>query len=282
MSTASPLVSTGWLADHRDGVVVLDATVLPVVADGRLTWESGRARFEEGHIPGARFADVLETFSDPTGRYAFTRPTAGRFSAAAESVGVGDGTTVVVSDGAAGNWAARLWWLFRSFGHDRVFVLDGGSQKWRAEQRPVEAGAGGPVPPVTFTAEERPGFWADKTTVADVVEGRENATLICALSPAEFSGETGFRPRRGHIPGSLNVPAGRLVSRETNAFLPAAELRELFADALAAPDPIVTYCGGGIAAASDALALAIVGRNDTRVYDGSLNEWAADDRLPLA
>ncbi|MGJ4844815.1 sulfurtransferase [Leifsonia sp. Le1] len=298
MTAHGPLVTTDWLAEnlHDPAVVVLDATVLPVVADGSLTWGSGRAQFEDAHIPGALFADIIEEFSDPTGEFAFTRPGAAQFAAAASAHGIGADTTVVVSDASVGNWAARLWWLFRSFGHESVVVLDGGLTKWRSEGRQVESGGAGVVsgvgtgepvarkraaPSTVFVPAQRSGFWADMSDVRAVVDGHAQATLICGLAPAEFSGASGFRARRGHIPGSVNIPAGRLVSRETNAFLPPEGLRILFADTLASPDPIITYCGGGIAAASDALALALLGRDDVRIYDGSLNEWAADADAPL-
>lgn len=285
MTALGPLVTTDWLAENLDdpAVVVLDATVLPVVADGSLTWESGRARFEDAHIPGALFADIIEEFSDRTGEFVFTRPGAAQFADAASALGIGAATTVVVSDASVGNWAARLWWLFRSFGHESVVVLDGGLTKWQAEGRPVESGVArvSGAPGAVLVPAKRSGFWADRSDVRAVVDGHETATLICGLAPAEFSGASGFRARRGHIPGSVNIPAGRLVSRETNAFLPSEELRVIFADTLASPDPVIAYCGGGIAAASDALALALLGRDDVRIYDGSLNEWASDADAPL-
>ena len=291
VTVPGPLVSTEWLAGRLGdpAVVVLDATVLAVVADGTLTWESGRAQYDAAHIPGSRFADILGAFSDPTGEFAFARPDADRFAAAAAALGIRSGTTVVAADAAVGNWAARLWWLFRSFGHENVAVLDGGLTKWRAEGRAIESGdaraAAAPelraAPDAPLVPVRQAGFWADKADVLAAVDGREPATLICALSPAEFTGASGFRARRGHIPGSINAPAARLVSPETNAFLPPEQLRVVLADALASPAPIITYCGGGIAAASDALALALLGRDDVRIYDGSLNEWAADAAAPL-
>src|SRR6185437_7676631 len=90
-----------------------------------------------------------------------------------------------------------------------------------------------------FTPEERAGHWVEKSFVEAVVEGGEPATLVCAVPPKEFAGVAGQRGRLGHIPGSVNAPAGRLVSRETNALLPIGDLRAVFADVLASPDPIV-------------------------------------------
>jgi thiosulfate/3-mercaptopyruvate sulfurtransferase len=283
---AGPTVSTQWLADHlgSDGLVILDATVLQVPhPHGGLAWLSGLDQYlVDGHIPGAVFADLLETFSDPTGAYPFSRPDAEQFSEAAVSVGVDDQTTVIVYDSAVGTWAARIWWLFRAFGYDRVAVLDGGLAKWKAEGRTTDLGTVEPRSVSGFTAEERAGHWVDKSFVEAVVDGDERATLVCALPPKEFAGEAGQRSRLGHIPGSVNAPAGRLVSRETNALLPVEALRTTFADVLASPDPIVTYCAGGIAAAADALVLTLLGRTDVALYDGSLNEWADDEDAPLA
>lgn len=282
---AGPLVSTQWLADHlgSDSLVILDATVVSSTRpDGSPASISGLDRYlVGGHLPGAVFADLLDVFSAPAAPYPFTRPVAEAFEAAAESVGVDADTTVVVYDSAAGQWASRLWWLFRAFGHASVAVLDGGIVKWKAEDRPVEVGHVEPRAATGFLAEERPEAWASKDEVAAVLDGTAEATLVCGLPPKEFSGEAGSRDRLGHIPGSVSAPAGRLVSRDTNAFLPVAALRETFADVLASDARIVTYCAAGIAAASDALALALLGRDDVAIYDGSLNEWTADPEAPL-
>jgi thiosulfate/3-mercaptopyruvate sulfurtransferase len=185
------------------------------------------------------------------------------------------GTTVVIYDAAVGQWASRLWWLFRSFGHDRVAVLDGGVTKWSGEDRPLETGDVEPKAAGRLLAvAERPGFWSDRDDVAAVLSGDRPGTLVCGAPPRDFAAR--------HIPGSVSAPAVRLVDRTSNAFLPRAELRELFADVLASSEPIVSYCGGGIAAAADALALALLDRHDVTVYDGSLNEWASDPEAPLA
>ncbi|CAM5350986.1 sulfurtransferase [Leifsonia shinshuensis] len=273
---AGPLVSTQWLCDHlgSDGLVVIDASVVPVTDGGRTSYASGRERYAEGHLPGAVFADLLDPFSDPAAPFPFTRPGAAAFAAAAAELGVDADTTVVVYDGAVGQWASRLWWLFRSFGHDRVAVLDGGLTKWREEGRPLESGTVVPAPAQPFAARELPGFWSDRDDVAALLAGDRPGTLVCGAPPKDFAAR--------HIPGSVSAPAVRLVDRATNALLPPAELHGLFADVLASPDPIVAYCGGGIAAAADALALALLGRDDVTVYDGSLNEWASDPAAPLA
>jgi thiosulfate/3-mercaptopyruvate sulfurtransferase len=280
---STPLVSTQWLADHlgADGLVVLDASVVGYTQpNGRPGHLSGHEQYLlEGHVPGAIFADVIEELSDPEGRYPYTRPSAERFAAAVGALGIGDSTTVVVYDTSVGQWAARVWWLFRAFGYDRVAVVDGGLGRWRAEERELELGHVEPVP-ARFTANERPELWVDKAFVEGVLRGEHEAALVCASPPQEFSGEVAHRSRAGHIPGSSSAPAGRLVDRDQRTFLDREKLRGILEPALGAPR-IVTYCGGGIAAASAALALTLLGENSVAVYDGSLNEWAADPEAEL-
>src|SRR3954470_18627383 len=139
----SPLVSTQWLADHLGGrLVVLDASVLAItLPNGTTGYLSGHEQYlVEGHVPGAIFADVVDELSDPEGAYPFTRPDADRFETAVGALGIDNETTVVIYDSVVGQWAARVWWLFRAFGYDRVAVLDGGFAKWRAEGRELETG----------------------------------------------------------------------------------------------------------------------------------------------
>ena len=272
----SPLVSTQWLADHlgSENLVVLDATAVPYVQpNGRPGYLSGQdAYLVEGHIPTAVFADLIEVFSDPEGDFPFTRPTAAQFEVAAASVGISNDTTVVVYDSAVGQWAARIWWLFRAFGYDNVAVLDGGLTAWTAEGRETDIGHVEPSP-ASFAAVERPESWVGVAEVEAIVRGEASGALVCGTAPKEFSGEAG----RGHIPGSVSVPAGRLVDRESNTFLPVESLRELLPPA----GRVVTYCNGGIAAASDALALVLAGHTDVALFDGSLNEWVADPSRPV-
>ena len=218
------------------------------------------------------FADLIEEFSDPEGAFPFTRPSAERFAAAASALGVGPGTSVVVYDAVVGQWAARLWWLLRSYGHDRVAVLDGGLTKWIAEGRDTGIGHVFPAP-APFRAVQQPGFWADKTEVEAIVRGEAPGALVCASPADDFA-------TRGHIPGSLSVPAAGLVDRESNAVLPHPALRETLAPVLT--ERVVTYCGAGIAAAADALALTLLGHRDVVVYDGSLTEWRTDPAAPLS
>lgn len=278
---SSPTVSTQWLADHlgSEKLVVLDATVL-LASGAHHGFVSGHEQYIlTGHIPGAGFADLLETFSDPNGRFPFTKPDQVRFEEAVGELGIDNDTEVVVYDAVFGQWASRIWWLFRSWGYDRVAVLDGGLTKWKAEGRETEIGHHD-VTSSTFVGKERPELWVDKAYVERVTAGSVRAGLVCGTPPKDFSGETSARPRAGHIPGSISVPAGRLVDRGGNALLDATELREKFAPVLE-EEHIVAYCGSGIAAAADALALTLLGHRNVVIYDGSLNEWAADPDAAL-
>jgi thiosulfate/3-mercaptopyruvate sulfurtransferase len=270
-------VSTAWLAEHlgQSGLVLLDATVVQRKSGGYL---SGLDEYLiGGHLPGAVFADLVESFSAPDGAYPLTRPTATDFAAAAGEHGVGPGTAVVVYDGGLGEWAARLAWLLLAFGHDRVAALDGGLTKWRAEGRPIESGYVAPVP-ASFEARERPGFWADRPEVEAALS--DGSTLLSAQPARAFAGDPQGRPRGGHLPGSLGVPMVRLLDRATSALLPEPDLRRVLSPALG-DARVVSYCASGAAAAFDALVLRDLGAADVRVYDAGLAEWSTDPALPL-
>jgi thiosulfate/3-mercaptopyruvate sulfurtransferase len=278
------LVSTAWLTERLEDpdLVVVDASVLK--SDGHLggrIWRSGRTAFEtEGHIPHARFGDLITEFSDLYAPFAFTRPDRIRFAVAAGKIGISKRSRVVVYDNTNGIWAARLWWLLRAFGHDRAAVLDGGLKAWVAEDRPIAHGAASARMAV-FTARERPDFFADTSDVLAVVEGRAPGLLACVLRRAVFTGAELRYSRPGHIPGSLNSPYEDLLGPD-NRLLPIDALRKRLAPLIEPKGRIVLYCGGGITAAGTALVLTHLGMRDIAVYDGSLAEWTADPALPLA
>lgn len=239
----TPLVSTDWLAAHLgdDGLVVLDASVLTVdgFGGGRAFVSGDEQYLVDGHIPGAVFADLFDDFSDPEGEYAFSRPSVRQFEREAQAHGVDNDTAVVVYDTGYGIWAARLWWLFRTLGFE-VRVLDGGFTKWRAEGRPTQTGDVRPRRAGEFSADEIARSWASKREVEAVVAAETDAVLLCALPRQEFLGDAGSRARRGHIPDSVSVPANELTAAD-RAYLPPDQLREIFAEALARPEPIIAY-----------------------------------------
>jgi thiosulfate/3-mercaptopyruvate sulfurtransferase len=282
----SDLVSTDWLAAHLGdpGLVVVDASVLGTETPVGFRWLSGLDEYLiDGHIPGAVFGDLLEEFSDPEGPYSFTRPEPARVERAARDLGIDDDVAVVVYDSSIAQWAARLWWILASAGLSRVAVLDGGLARWRAEGRAIETGFEAPRRAGALSLSPRERFWADGIEVQRIVAGEADAALVCALPPSDFRGETGRRARRGHIPGSVNVPVGSVVDRETRTLLQGAELEARLAAATAGhhPSRVVVYCGAGIAAAGTGFALRLAGHPDVAIYDGSLDEWVADPAAPL-
>ncbi|THG36144.1 sulfurtransferase [Glaciibacter flavus] len=277
----TPLVSTQWLADHlgSDDLVVLDATALLITAPfGGSTWLSGYDPYLiDGHIPRAVFADLLEEFSDQDGRFPFTLPDSDRVRDAAGAVGISADSRVVVYDTVNGRFAARLWWLLRSFDLASVAVLDGGFTAWKAAGLPVETGhVAASAVRTAFEPARLPGFWADKADVEAVLDGRDPATLVCSLPAADYRGEIVPSGRRaGHIPGSLNVPAALLVDRDSNLLRSGDALAARTAE-IPTDGPVILYCAAGILASLGALALTAQGASDVRVYDGSRTEWSAD------
>jgi thiosulfate/3-mercaptopyruvate sulfurtransferase len=286
MPLLSPLVSPTELRDAlgAEQVRVFDATVFlrRAVPGGPYTVESGRENYARAHIPWAGFADIPFALSDPASPFPFTLPAAELFAAAAGRLGIGDGTHVVAYSQDAPMWATRLWWLLRYFGHDDTSVLDGGLAAWTAAAGPVESGENA-YPPASFTARPRPELLARLADVREIT-GNGSACLVNALSPEAFRGETpGAYSRPGRIPGSVNVPWNGLVDPATNRFRPPAELAAALADGGVRTDqPVIAYCGGGISATVDLFALSLTGRDDARLYDGSLTEWSAHPDLPLA
>jgi thiosulfate/3-mercaptopyruvate sulfurtransferase len=279
------LVETDWLAAHLDdsAVRVLECTVYlhPADVPGGFRVESGRARWAAGHIPGAGFVDLQEELSDRTSPLRFMMPPAAQFAEAMGRHGVGDGVRVVLYDRFVNMWAARVWWMLRAFGFDDAAVLNGGWKKWTREGRPVGTDDGA-RPPRRFTPRPRPHLIADRAGVLAAL-GQDRTCVLNALTEEQHRGTGGVDyGRPGRIAGSTNVPARDLVDPETHAYLPADILRARFAAAGALDaGRVITYCGGGIAASSDAFVLTLLGRDDVAVYDASLSEWAADPALPM-
>jgi thiosulfate/3-mercaptopyruvate sulfurtransferase len=283
-SRADMLVETDWLGTHLEdpGIRVLECTVYlhPADVPGGYRVESGRQRWAQGHIPGAGFVDLHEELSDRSSPLRFTMPGAAQFAEAMSRHGVGDGVRVVLYDRFVNMWAARVWWMLRAFGFDAAAVLDGGWKKWTREGRAVATDDGARAPRA-FTAHPRPALIADKTAVLAAL-GDDRACVLNALTAEQHRGGGVSYGRPGRIAGSGNVPARDLVDPETHAYLPVDVLREKFAAAGALDaGRVITYCGGGIAASSDAFALTLLGREDVAVYDASLSEWANDPSLPM-
>ena len=243
--------------------------------------EPGRSDYDAGHIPGAVFLDIQAEISDPDTPLRFMAPSAERFADAMGRLGIGDGARVVLYSAGSIMWATRVWWMLRAFGFDAAAVLDGGFEKWKAEGRPVTTSPGA-CPPARFTARPRPGFFVDRHHVLARIDDDGSAT-VNALGPEFHLGEAPSRyGRPGRIPGSVNVPAARLLDPDTRAFVPLDEARRAFEDAGVTPDRhVVAYCGGGISATVDLFLLHQLGYPDLTLYDASMGEWARDPDLPI-
>ena len=281
---SSPLVGTDWLAERLDDpqLRILDcAVVMRTTANGTYTFVGGSEEYAQGHVPGSVFVDVLGELAAKDTSLPMMMPAADVFAATMAGYGVGRGTTVVLYDRSNHAWAARVWWMLRACSFDSAAVLDGGWQKWVAERRPVST-TSARHPRGSFVPRFRPDLIATKERVRESLH-RLDVRVVNALSAEEHRGSAPTRfPRKGRIAGSTNVYCQSLIDPDTKTYLPPERLRTLFAAAGALDAPTaITYCGAGIAASSDALALTLLGVPDVAVYDGSLAEWTADETLPM-
>ena len=283
---SDPLVTAQWLASALDDprLCLLDASVELAAPefDGDYRVESGHAGWLAGHIRGARHADLLNDLAAADAPFSFALPDAQRALDALQKLGIQDDSLIVIYDRSDGFWAARLWWMLRSLGIDAA-VLDGGLRAWTAAGFSLETGESSAPRhgTVSMPAKYREGFWLDRHDVERVVAGEADGTLVCALSAALFDGSAVTRyARRGHIPGSRNLPARSLFD-DDGRYRRGATLDEALAGLRQAEPPLLLYCGGGISAAALALALTLAGETRVALYDGSLQEWAAEPSLPL-
>ena len=279
-----PLVNTQWLHDRLEEKTLraYDTSIfLEQKEDGfGYVPVSGRDQWKTAHIPGTGFLDVFGELSDPNAELSFMMPSPDRFAETMAAQGVNDDSCVVLYNKGFPMWSTRVWWMLRSIGFDRVAVLNGGWEKWEREGRPIsDAATDYTVGQLAVRA--RPNMWVDKDAMLEMISSGKPVT-INALSSAVYSGEKNQYGRPGHLPGTHNVFYGDLIDAATGEFLPPDDLIRLFEDtgALVA-DRVITYCGGGISATMDALALELCGQDQVAVYDGSMSEWVKDDTLPL-
>ncbi|CAM8882505.1 unnamed protein product [Rhodiola kirilowii] len=299
ISTSDPVVSVEWLHANlkEPDTKVLDASwYMPDEQRNPLQ------EYQVAHIPGALFFDV-DGISDQTTNLPHMLPSEDAFAAAVSALGIENKDSLVVYDGKGIFSAARVWWMFRVFGHNRVWVLDGGLPRWRASGFDVESSAssdailkasaaseaiqkvyqGQAAGPVIFETNFQPHLvW----TLDQVKKNIEDKTHqhVDARSKARFDGAAA-EPRKGirsgHVPGSKCIPFGQMLDG-SQSLLPADDLQKRFEqEGISLDKPVVTSCGTGVTACILALGLHRIGKSDVAVYDGSWTEWGAHADTPV-
>lgn len=269
--TESVLVSCEWLQQNLDAEnqLILDATFfLP------RQQRNAQKEYQQQHIPGAVFFDI-DVVADLSSPLAHMLPTAEQFAAVVGKMGIANDTQVLIYDNNHFFAAARVWWMFRVFGHDNVAVIDGGMVRWKQLNFPIDSQQVKPISKV-FQAKYHSELVYDlkQMKMAQVSKSRQ---IIDARSADSFLGERKLadtRLKSGHIPGSINIPYAGLTEGEQQTLLANQTLRLLFDDAqIDFSKSIVTTCGSGVSACVLALALYQLGLKDIAVYDGSWAEW---------
>ena len=269
----SPIVSGTWLQANLGRVVVADVRWY---LDGR----SGRAAYEAGHIPGAVFVDLDRDLSAAPsadgGRHPL--PTPEGFASALGAAGIGDGCAVVAYDDASGMVAGRLWWMLRALG-EPVAVLDGGLAAWPgglSTEYPE-------VSPAHFTPRPWPPESFASISEVDAARRDRGAVVLDARSPERYRGEpNAIDPRLGHVPGAVSAPCAANLAPDGTLRSPD-ELRQSYAAVGADGDAeVVAYCGSGVSANLDLLALELAGLGGGRLFVGSWSAWGADEDRPVA
>jgi len=274
-----PVVSAHWLAEHLGdpGIRIVDATVH--LAD---TGRNARAEYTHSHIPGAAFLD-LDRVADSNNPLPRKCPGGKHFAAEIGALGIGNDTHVIAYDTPGLYSAARVWWLFRHYGYDKVSILDGGFEAWRLAGLPIERGDV-PTAQMQFVSFGERGLLACWPDILAAVHA-DFPQILDARTPGRFSGADQDRypgTRSGHIPHSRNLYWAHLLDPITRCLLPQTDIRARFeAAGIDYGRPVILTCGSGLTACILALALHLTGKDDWQVYDGSWDEWGRRADLPI-
>ena len=274
-----PLISTDRLADclNDTSVRIVDASwYLPTVN------RNGRSEYDNAHIPGAVYWDI-DQIADEDSNLPHMMPPVDQFEIQMAGLGINNDTTVVIYDGLGLFSAARPWWMLKAFGHQNVYILDGGLPKWMAEGLPLN----GDKPKIlkcTYTATLDDGFIKSVGNILDNIYSK-SAQILDARSQGRFNGkEAEPRPgcRSGHIPGAMNLPFDHLIDPQNKTLLPDHCLKTRYENVgIDIDKPVITSCGSGVTACILALGMYVLKKPNVSVYDGSWSEWGTQDDLPI-
>jgi thiosulfate/3-mercaptopyruvate sulfurtransferase len=280
LAPESPLVDVDWVAAHA-----ADPRVRLVDTRWYLSGRRGAEEYARGHLPGAVYVDLDRELAAPPGAGPGRHPLPSMDVVAAllSRLGANAETRIVAYDDAGGSIAARLWWLLRYFGHGGGRVLDGGIGAWTASGRALATEVPAIAPAPRLALATGGAAVVDRRAVRELL-ATNGAVVLDARASERYEGRSEpVDARPGHVPGARSAPFQENLSAPGGRFLPRAALAERYR-ALGALEAktVVCYCGSGVTACHDLLALALVGREDARLYEGSWSDWAADPSLPAA